>query len=207
MALIVYAFFLFGSFPAGYLLLRTGFPLTQKLNATKKLALSYIIGGLIFGAPIIALQYLEINPNYYMLLSLGLLIAFFVVMLTKRIALGETDPFTFQKEKKKSLQIPSKLKEEKAAEKQKPIVFEQGLMVKTKEDTKGKQVFKEKENNIQSTAPAKSNEKNEALERLRKFAQEIKKNPQKSKGGPEEIEEDLLSNLSDEDTKEEEEEY
>jgi len=207
---LIYAFFILGSFPAGYLLLRTGFPSTQNLSGLKKIGISYLMGLIIFGSPIFFLDFFEINENYFFATCFIFLAMAFVILYAKRITFKETDPKIIE-EKKKTGEI-SKINGE-AKTGRKKIIFEQGLMVKSNtrgEETK-KQVFKEKDDNILKVIERKTKEiesetrekeKKEALKKLRSFAQQVKSsNSGKKKteldkaNEMNEIEEDLLNNL------------
>lgn len=209
---LIYAFFVLGSFSPGYLVLRTGFPSVQNMGKIQKMSLGYILGLILFGLPILAVTLFEINSIYYSVLCITLIALFFGVMLVKRISLKETDPLIPKEEKKKKAvvqEIPSEIIQKSQTTPQKKIVFEQGLVVKSKDSETKKQVFKEKPSNIVNTIRKntieiedknKENEKNEALERLRKFAQQIKLSKKQTKKEDEEsgeIEEDLLSKLDD----------
>jgi len=213
---LIYAFFILGSFPAGYLLLRTGFPFAQNLSGLKKMGISYIIGLIIFGAPILLLNFFGINENYFFAVCFVFLTMAFVILYAKRIIFKEKDPQIIIEEKKKASNISKKIIEEPIGRKK--ISFEQGLMIKSTTDnaeTK-KQVFKEKEDNIlikvierktkEIESESKEKEKREALKKLRNFAQQIKLSKQGKKktelekaNEMNEIEEDLLNNLEDTD--------
>ncbi|MFA5126360.1 MAG: hypothetical protein WC462_05160 [archaeon] len=207
---LIYVFFILGSFPIGYLLLRTGFPLAQNLSGLKKIGISYLIGLIIFGTPIFFLNFFEINENYFFAVCFVFLTMAFIILYAKRITFKETDPKIIE-EKKNIKGIPKITGGTK--EEQKKIVFEQGLMVKSnkREGETKKQVFKEKEDNILKVIERKTKEiesetrekeKKEALKKLRNFAQQVKSSDSRKKkteldkaNEMNEIEEDLLNNL------------
>ncbi|MFA5930766.1 MAG: hypothetical protein WC821_00475 [archaeon] len=210
---LLYAFFILGSFSPGYMLLRAGFPSTQNWGMIQKISLGYFLGLILFGLPVLVIAALGLNETYYSLLCIILITLLFGVMFVKRISLQEVDPVIPKVEKKKKpfvQEVPASIVEKTQTMPQKKIVFEQGLIVKSKEGETKKQVFKEKPSNIVNTVikntaeienKTKENEKNEALERLRKFAQQIKLSKKQTKTEDEdgnEIEEDLLSKMSDE---------
>jgi len=212
---LVYGFFLLGSFPLGYALLRTGFPSAQKKGIFTKLAIGYFLGTIVFAIPIALIYLFALGEEYFALASLVTFALFFVVMYTKRASFQETDPIIPKAIKPRNIPAPQVIERESLPKK---IVFETGLMVKTKDDGKGKkQVFKEKEDTILSALAKKTNEiesknqqqeKNAALEKLRQSAQQIKEKAQVKKKSElaeaedmEEIEEGLLNDM----TKDEEE--
>ena len=186
---LVYGFFLLGSFPIGYALLRAGFPSTQKSGTFSKLAMGYGLGAIVFAIPLIFIYLFELKEEYFALASIVTFVLFFAVMFTKRISFQETDPSLPRVAKQKNISSSESIQRESPAKK---IVFEQGLMVKTKEELQGKkQVFKEKEGTILSELAKKTKEiestnqqqeKNATLEKLRKSAQEIKEKTQRPYG-------------------------
>ncbi|MFA6420398.1 MAG: hypothetical protein WCW13_06370, partial [archaeon] len=89
MDLLIYAFFLLGSFSSGYLLLRTGFPNTQTLPLVKKLALSYLIGAIVFGGAIIITTFANISDQYFIIAAFILLGMIFVILFAKRIIFSD----------------------------------------------------------------------------------------------------------------------
>ncbi|MFA6065217.1 MAG: hypothetical protein WCW44_01370 [archaeon] len=214
---LVYGFFLLGSFPLGYALLRAGFPSSQKKGVFTKLAIGYFLGSIVFAIPLALIYVFTLGAEYFALASLVTFALFFIVMYTKRISFKETDPIIPKIVKPKNVPAPQTIDRETPPKK---IVFETGLMVKTKEEPQGKkQVFKEKEDTILSALAKKTNEiesknqqqeKNAALEKLRQSAQQIKEKAQIKKKSElaeaedmDEIEEGLLNEI----TKDEEEEY
>jgi hypothetical protein len=209
---IVYGFFLLGSFSLGYSLLRIGFPQTQKAEYTKKVLYGYIMGILIFGIPIATIYIMNLEEYYFFLASIVVYILVSAVLFTKRISLKETDPEII-KDKKRKIQIPERAME-KPKPKEKKMGFEHGLMVNARPAEIKKQVFKEKDNNILKALQSKTREmenknkekeKNEALERLRKEALQIKektekqtkkkKNELEEAESMDEVEEELLDNM------------
>jgi hypothetical protein len=210
---LIYAFFILGCFPVGYLILRTGFPFTQKLSGLKKIGISYLIGLIIFGLPIILLEFMKISEKYFFVVCFVFFATIFIIFYAKRIIFEEKEPVMSFEGKKKITLVQKKEEENKVTPKK--ISFEQGLMIKSnkrEEETK-KQVFKEKEGNIlkvlekntkEIESKNREEEKKEALKRLREFAKHAKlMNQTKNKNNStktdemDEIEEDLLNNLED----------
>ena len=155
---------------------------------------------------------MNLNQYYFFLASIIVYVMIFAILFTKRISFGETD-LEINKDKKRKTQLPERLIE-KTKPKEKKMGFEHGLMVKATPTEIKKQVFKEKDNNILNALQSKTKEiegknkekeKNDALDRLRKEALQIKekteKQTKKKKNELEEaeemddVEEDLLDNM------------
>ena len=214
---LIYGFFLLGSFPLGYALLRTGFPSTQKTGLFSKLAIGYLIGAIIFAIPLVLIFLFGLGEQYFSLASVITFILLFIIMFTKRVSLQETDPTLPKQTKHRNVIAPEVIEKQSRPNK---MAFEQGLMVKTKDNLEGKkQVLKEKGESILSALAKKTNEiesknqqdeKKSALEKLRQSAQQIKEKAQPKKKSElkeaeemDEIEEDLLNDIN----KDEEEEF
>jgi hypothetical protein len=222
---LIYGFYVIGSFSLGYSLLRTVFPQTQKQGVINKLIYGYLIGVMVVIPSAALTWFFQLGLTGFFLLSAGIYFAFLLLFWIKRKSFNEKDQIEWKKEKKKE-EIPKRiLKEDEQVKKSgKRMDFEHGLMVKTtgKEQTKQgtgspktvlqekqKQVYKEKEDNIitalekktkEMEAKNREKEKKAALERLRDFAQEIKEKKKKSEleeaEQMDEIEEDLLNEMS-----------
>jgi hypothetical protein len=178
------------------------------MGAMTKLAIGYFLGAIVFAIPLAFIFVFGLEEIYFSLAALVTFVLFFVVMLTKRISLQQTDPIIQKPAKtKRTAPIPSEEVVERNVPKK--MVFESGLMVKSKDGKK--QVFKEKEDTILNALEKKTNEiqsktaqaeKNAALEKLRQSAQQINKKPIKKKSELEEaedmdeIEEGLLEDMS-----------
>jgi hypothetical protein len=204
------AFFFLGSYSFGYLILKTAFPNIQSHSALNKMIISYVLGILIFGIGLFITIESGINSDYYIIATLIILTMLFTVALAKRILL-DRDKITFDvKERPKSktyVSISPPVQKKVAKKEAKEINFEHGLIVKTKEGKEAeKQVFKEKEANTSSQA-AQSEEKKNALIKLRNAAIGIGNVKKENKKESDELEEDLLEDLEKLDNIKEEEEY
>jgi predicted membrane protein len=209
-------YYIFGSFSLGYGLLRVGFPASQNYTGEKKLIIGFIIGVLIFWIALIANIAMQ-TENFYVLAIL-ITATIFILFYAKRRVFSETDPEIIVERKTRI--VEDQVIQQMDAKETKPrITFEDGLMVKGKsvQETKTKkQVFKEKEGNILNTLQDKTSElenedevkkKEDVLEKLRNSARQISdtKKAKTKEEDEEEIEEELLSDIGEEKTSEEEE--
>ena len=192
MEIVFYALSFIGSFSIGYGILRAGFPEKQSLQAMEKLGYGYGIGAIIFIPGLIAAGFF--GGKGFLAISSIMLFILFAAMLAKRYATGETDSVPIQKEKRARPALPRKVmaEEEKSG----------GAVQVVSASKIGEQIFKEKEPNVIAEVRKKtsemeqkkrSEEKDEALKRLRNFARDIKikesKSAKKKKAEDDELEE------------------
>jgi len=197
------AYFLAGSFSLGYGAARIGFPAVQQYGATKKLAISFALGLMLFGISA-GIMLASKNSGTFFLISAFVIGITFIILLAKRVLLEETDMEIVQIKRRGAKAWEEPQKEgaiaQEAAAKKPSITFEQGLMVKTRggEDKQEVGVFKEKETNILKALNEESKsieeesakkKKEEALARLRQSARQI----DEAKAEEGEEEEDFLT--------------
>ena len=220
---LIYILLLLGSYSIGYGLVKAGFPQIQKRNFIDKIAFGYIGGIILFGTPFLITSAFKLLDIYYFLVCLVVYFLLMLILILKKTMLNETEEVLKEEQaeidryntsNKNSTQMfnYSNLVKDTTKKEENPIlnnqtnssriIFNEGLMVKTRKNEG--QVFKEENKNNISQLRAENKEfkqneneqqKDSMLEKLRAYAQEINnsKKEEKTKSKTQEEEEDLES--------------
>jgi hypothetical protein len=221
---LIFIILLLGSYSIGYGLVKAGFPQIQKRNFIEKMAYGYIGGLIIFGTPFLITSAFKLLDIYYFLVCLIVYFSLTLILILKKILLNETEEplkeeqtensnyYNSNKDSQQMFNQPNLIKNENEEKNRvltnsqmnpNNIIFNEGLMVKTRR--KEEQVFKEenkdnisqlKKENKEFGENENNEQKNSMLEKLRAYAQEInnsKKEKEIKKNRTQEEEEDLES--------------